>query len=166
MIEDLGTIIERYIRNTTPFERVSKIMEFVDAYLSIQKTCYADDIRIERDIAEDIEDEIIPTFLLQPLVENAIVHGLLRKPGGGTLRIEGRRSGSDLIFTVEDDGTGMTEEARRELYQRNSGEHGNGFYNVDRRIKLFCGEEYGLTVVTVPGKGTKIQARIKGGLAG
>ena len=105
---------------------------------------------------------MIPKLTLQPLVENALYHGLKNKRGGGMIKITGRLDGENMIFTVTDDGKGMT----KEVLEKTSGKYwkkekgdksidGFGIGNVNRRIRYYYGERYGVTLESVENDGTK-----------
>jgi two-component system sensor histidine kinase YesM len=92
-------------------------------------------------------------LLLQPLVENAIYHGLEPKVGEGTVRLTGRMDGPSLVFTVEDDGVGIADLSRTE--------QGYGLGNVKERLKLFYGDDSSIDISSVPGEGTRITLRFQ-----
>ena len=85
-------------------------LSFIEDYLAIEVVRFGDKLRFERDVAEDTLDMLVPSMLLQPLVENSIKHGLRSKVEGGTIRIRTYRTGSKLHLLVEDDGVGIPEE--------------------------------------------------------
>ena len=107
------------------------------------------DILYEKHIAEDAGDPVMPGMILQPLVENAVSHGIARKKDGGTVWIGGAREGDKVVFTVEDNGAGMDEFAQEELRQilaRPDAKSGSiGLKNVYERIRLYYGERAKLT---------------------
>jgi sensor histidine kinase YesM len=86
-------------------------MNFVDRYLEIQQTRFGDKLRLQRDVAPATLDCLVPTLLLQPLVENAIRHGIEPAENGGLLRITANRRNGKLVMTVEDDGVGLANNA-------------------------------------------------------
>ena len=103
-------------------------------------------------------------IVLQPLVENAIKHGLSQLEGEGHILVEGRRGeGEDLLFEVRDDGVGF--EVPESFLEKGSAavqpEGGYGLRNVHERIRLSCGEGYGLSIRSVPGEGTAVRVRIR-----
>ena len=97
----------------------------------------------------------IPKLTLQPLVENAIYHGLKYRTEPGLLKISGQRNGQLLILSVEDNGIGMSEEIAQELLENNPEGH-FGVYSVNHRIKLYFGESYGIRINSEQRSGTKI----------
>ena len=95
--------------------------------------------------------------MLQPLVENAIYHGIKYKEGKGTIEIRGFRKGGLIQLEVEDDGIGMDAEALAHIFEkhvRDTKSNGVGVSNVNERIRLFYGPEYGLRFESEPGRGT------------
>lgn len=140
-------------------EKLSDCLEFTKRYISIQELCYHDKLMIEYDIDKDLLDVNVPTFLLQPLVENAIVHGIQPKIGRGLLRI--RVYKDDFVcIAVSDDGVGMEREFAENLLSEGTVSHGIALYNIHRRIQLSYGDEYGLTIMSEPGNGTVITAKL------
>lgn len=136
---------------------VSQEIKHLTGYLSIQKTRYRDILNYEIEMDEGISGEYMLKLLLQPLVENALYHGIKNKRGGGVIHVRGERCGDALRFTVRDSGVGMTPqklcEVRARLKERIHPayapmETGSGFglYNVDQRIRLYYGQEEGLYI--------------------
>lgn len=140
-------------------EKLSDCLEFTKRYISIQELCYHDKLLIEYDVDESLLDVNVPTFLLQPLVENAIVHGIQPKIGKGLLRIHIYKD--DFVrIAVSDDGVGMEKEFAENLLSEGTVSHGIALYNIHRRIQLAYGDEYGLTIMSEPGSGTVITAAL------
>ncbi|MBQ6960702.1 MAG: sensor histidine kinase [Clostridia bacterium] len=153
---------------------VSQEQRHLEGYLSIQKVRYRDILSYSIAFDEDIENEIVPKLLLQPLVENAIYHGIKLKRGGGKITVVGKREGGSLYFCVQDTGPGMSperlEEVRRALRQENvqmdsSTGSGFGLKNVDLRIRLYYSQQEGLQIESDAG-GTRISFRVPAGLEG
>lgn len=130
----------------------------VTSYLKIQQIRYSDILSYNINIPDDLLDCMVPKLVLQPLVENAIYHGTKNRRGIGQVTIVGERRGDDILLRVADDGVGMTQEQLNALqagvYQDRH--TGLGLVNVHKRIKLYCGEEYGLSFESTPGKGTTV----------
>jgi len=129
----------------------------------IQKARYEDKLTYEINYEEDILNYSVLKLILQPLVENAIYHGINARRGGGKIRITARIDKQKLYFCVADDGIGMTvaklTEIRRSL-ENNHGESaktGFGIFNVNERIRLSFGSEYGLIYTSVYQEGTKVE---------
>jgi two-component system sensor histidine kinase YesM len=104
--------------------------------------------------------ERILKLLLQPVIENAVLHGVQENPGRtGTVILTGVRQENDLVFTVEDDGHGMSEAQIKSILEVDT--KGYGVYNVNQRIKLYYGDDYGLSYESEPGKGTRAIIRLR-----
>ena len=130
-------------------------IKIVEDYLELQRIRYNDLFTYEVTVNEDILQMLIPKLTLQPLIENAIYHGMKYKEETGILKITGRRTKEDVILSVEDNGIGMSGEYCDSLLQ-NKPEGHFGVYSVNHRIKLFFGEEYGIAIHSEKGEGTKI----------
>lgn len=162
-------------------------LEHVESYLTIQKMRYEDRFRYDIDVDPSLLTRPVLKIILQPLVENAIYHGIRDADGPGLIRIRAEESSGSLVLRVEDNGVGMNEaelvalrrrleypdmaetpgngdrpqgEAAAVARHNTSGHTGMGFRNVHERIRLYYGEGYGLTVDSSPGCGTVITARL------
>ena len=135
-------------------------LENVRNYLRIQKYRYGSKLQYEIDVPEELKDRRIVHLSLQPLVENAIYHGIREKREGGTVRIAVREQEGLLVVTVSDDGRGMDEARLGEVRKGEQSDKSIGLRNIDSRIKLNFGPEYGLTVESKLGAGTRVTMRI------
>ncbi|WP_025698992.1 sensor histidine kinase, partial [Paenibacillus forsythiae] len=134
-------------------------------YLNIMQVRNPDVLRYEIEILEELEGVLVPKLSLQPLVENAIYHGLKTKGSQGVIVIRARREGGDAAISVEDNGVGMSPEQVLRVTQFASGSirpASIGIYSVHERIKLYFGEPYGLTVRSRPGEGTIMEIKVPG----
>lgn len=155
----------RYNVNGGETVPLAQELEITRAYLTLQALRFQD--RIE--VIENIRDEALPLsvmkLILQPIVENAVYHGLEPKLSAGTLYLSARLEENDLLLCVYDDGVGIPPDTLSRLRQalRASGQERPdahvGLWNVHHRIRLYYGEPYGLTIESTPGKGTKVTAR-------
>ncbi len=142
---------------------VQEELEHVRSYLAIQKARYEDKLTYEINFDEKILTHSVLKVILQPLVENAIYHGLNAKRGGGKITITAKEQEGKLYFSVEDNGLGITIEKLKEIRQllscdhRESGKTGFGIFNVNERIRLSVGKEYGLVYSSVYQEGTKVE---------
>lgn len=140
-------------------------LNHVQSYLIIQKIRYEDKLDYEIKFDENILDFKVIKLILQPLVENAIYHGIKEKRGNGKIVITGKIDGDILCFTVMDDGKGMEEEVLNKINKMLSGENKNrneigyGIFNVNERIRIIYGEEYGLRYKSIYGEGTIVELR-------
>ena len=139
----------------------------IEGYLTIQQTRYRDIMRYEIDIPDEIGEYYILKLLLQPLVENALYHGIKIKRGGGTIRVTGRLVDNMLEFSVSDTGTGMTASQLNELKERmkegqptvSEGSGGFGMVNVNLRIRLYYNQPEGLNIISNE-NGTTVSFRV------
>lgn len=148
---------------------VKSELELLDSYLGIQKTRYEGRLEYSINVNEKLLDIRIPALILQPVVENSVVHGCEATREITSINIKGFRSDGKIIFTVEDTGKGMSEEEilrlQEKMDKRNQDDtlldiknksSGIGLVNVNRRIKIRYGEDYGLKIESKLNKGTKV----------
>lgn len=171
MVVYLGDLLRSSLEDTRRFITLEEELALVEKYLYIQNVRFGEEIHYQIDVPKYVMKKRVMRLMLQPLVENAISHGLDEKkgnihiywekelmPGGYGTSLGQEKEG--LILSVADDGCGMTEEMVKAVLERKieqtNGKHHIGIYNVDHRIKLFYGEEYGLRIFSRPGAGTKI----------
>lgn len=144
---------------------VKEELSHVQSYLTIQKIRYEEKLDYNIEFDENILNYKIIKLILQPLVENAIYHGIKEKRGNGKIIINGRVEDDSLYFIVQDDGKGMEKEVLDKINKTliNGNEKGNeigyGIFNVNARIKLIYGEEYGLTYKSIYGEGTIVELK-------
>lgn len=139
---------------------VQEEITHVSNYLYIQKIRYKDRLNYEIHVEESLYPYKVPKLILQPLVENAIYHGIKAKRGGGTVYVDGHAQGENMILTIRDNGAGMMQEKVEELNRRMS-EHSEldektsfGMFYIRERIQLCYGEQYGVRVESQLGEGT------------
>ena len=155
LIVKLSSLLRRLLRSQEHFVTLREELDSVDQYLDIETVRFGPTLVIVKDISPDSLDLVIPSMLLQPLVENSIKHGIARKVGGGHITIRSRRTEDLTIIEVADDGTGMSE---TEL-ARGHGD-GIGLRNVDERLRVIYGENYHLKLESTPGLGTTARIEI------
>jgi two-component system LytT family sensor kinase len=156
MVVKLSKVLRRLLRKHENFSPLRDELNFIEDYLSIEVIRFGDKLRFETDVATDTLDMLVPTMVLQPLVENSIKHGLSSKVEGGTIRIRTHRTETRLHLLVEDDGVGIPEEKLGNLL-----EHGGiGVSNVNERLKVLFGAEYRMWIESQPGKGTRVQIEV------
>jgi two-component system LytT family sensor kinase len=126
-----------------------------DAYLEIERARFGDRLRVEKSVDARSLQQLVPNLILQPLVENAIKHGLSRKLGTGTVRLEARVAGDVLTVTVTDDGIGMGGTALAAVYDR-----GVGLSNLRDRLARLYGAAHGPEITSEPGNGTRVRLRL------
>ena len=155
MVVRLSKVLRRLLRKHETFSTLRDELSFIEDYLAIEVVRFGDKLHFERDVAEDTLDMLVPSMLLQPLVENSIKHGLRSKVEGGTIRIRTYRTVSTLHLLVEDDGVGIPEEKLATLM-----DHGIGVNNVHERLKVLFVGEYRMWIDSEPGKGARIQIEV------
>jgi two-component system, LytTR family, sensor kinase len=155
MVVQLAKVLRRLLRKHENFTTLRDELSFIDDYLAIEVVRFGDKLRFERDVAEDTLDMLVPSMILQPLVENSIKHGLRSKVEGGTIRIQTFRSDRRLHLLVEDDGVGIPEEKLATLLER-----GIGVNNVHERLKVLFGSEYRMWIDSRPNQGARIQIEV------
>ena len=155
MLVQLSKVLRRLLRKHENFSTLRDELSFIEDYLAIEMVRFGDKLRFERDVADDTLDMLVPSMLLQPLVENCIKHGLRSKVEGGTIRIRTYRTASRLHLLVEDDGVGIPEDKLATLLER-----GIGVNNVHERLKVLFGSEYRMWIDSEPGKGARIQIEV------
>ncbi len=148
---------------------IEQEIEHVRCYLTIQKMRYRDILDYKIEVDEDILHGTILKLTLQPLVENALYHGIKNKRNGGTITVRARRAGTDrVMLEIEDDGVGFTPYRLGKIQAAMDDdtddfsfkESGFGLENVNKRIKLYYGKEYGLTVESRYQEGTRVTVTI------
>ncbi|WP_412753579.1 sensor histidine kinase [Krasilnikovia sp. M28-CT-15] len=148
------------------FTTLAEELRSIDRYLTIERARFGDRLQVRLQIAPEVLPVGLPFLCLQPLVENAVRHGLSRKPGVGVVSIEARDAGAECHITVEDDGVGMDPAtltgdaaAVADGGADDAGQH-VGLSNVDERLRSVFGDHFGLVVETAPGAGTKVSMRV------
>jgi two-component system LytT family sensor kinase len=138
--------------------RVSEEIDFLRTYLSIEQTRFGDRLRVSIEIDPEIANALIPSFILQPIVENAIKHGLSPRLEGGELRILALKDADELRLVVEDDGAGW--QGSRTMNEEKARSQGVGLRNVNERLRAIYGERASLKIVGSTGKGVAVTIAI------
>jgi two-component system LytT family sensor kinase len=133
----------------------------IERYIRLEKARFGNRLNIKLQIAPEVLSVVLPFLALQPLVENAVRHGLASKPNGGTITISAENAGAECVVIVEDDGIGMDPARLTEDLDdaHLSGAH-VGLGNVDDRMRSTFGDDFGLVVDTAVGAGMKITLRV------
>ena len=158
MTSSLAHLLRRTISNEQELVSIREELDCIEAYLTIQKMRYKDKLEYRIEAAEEIREERIVKLTLQPLVENAIYHGIKYKEGKGLIVIRGFLEDGCIHLEVEDDGNGMDAETLAHIFEqhmRDTKSNGVGVANVNERLRLFYGAQYGLRFESEPGKGTR-----------
>lgn len=162
MVTSLSTFFRNSLSKGKDIITIEAEQSQVCSYLEIQKIRYSDILDYEIDISPTLLSYTIPKLTLQPLVENAIYHGIKHKRTKGKLMIRGWEDGDNIVFSIEDNGIGMSEEQLQDLEDKMLEDRSKGFglSNVQKRLKLYCGESYGLTFLSTKQVGTTVLVRI------
>ena len=166
LVKMLGKILRSSIQAGSKDMTIREEVELAEYYLKIQQYRFGERIQYQIYVEEGIEGQKILPLLIQPLVENCIIHGLEGREDVGHIDICVKRSGQNVVITVTDDGAGICgekiAEIRRELAgNRTKGEH-IGICNVNQRVRLRYGEEYGVTVESICGEYTRVEITLPG----
>lgn len=154
IVTELGSLFRNNIDNSREFVTVSENMEVIRSYVAIQLIRYDYCFSVEYDICEEVENDLVPKLIFQPIVENAITHGLSTEEDG-LLWIKGCREGDRLVFIIQDNGVGMDEDHLANALNDKGSRH-IGMFNVNQRIKLYYGDDYGISIDSKQGVGTKV----------
>jgi len=143
------------------FTTLAEELGNIERYLLIERARFGERLQVTLLIAPEVLPVAVPFLTLQPLVENAVRHGLAGKTGVGTISIRAEDAGAQCLITVEDDGVGMDPARLRDLTGVDGdGREHVGLGNVDDRLRSVFGDDYGLVVETALGAGTKVSLRI------
>lgn len=162
MVSNLSTFFRHSLSKGQDVITLQEEERHVRSYLQIQQVRYQDILQYTVEIDPALHDVPVPKLTLQPLVENALYHGIKLKRGLGSIRVTGRADGADVVLQVEDNGVGMSQARLSQLEQAmGQGERvGFGLATVHERISLRFGLGYGLTLASREGQGTAITVRI------
>ncbi len=141
------------------FTTIAEELRSVDGYLRLERARFGERLQVTLQIAPELLATVIPFLSVQPLVENAVRHGLERKEGGGRVTITATDDGPYALITVEDDGVGIDPEFARSVLAGGAGDH-VGLRNVDTRLRQVYGDGFGLVIDTAVGAGTLVSMRV------
>ena len=172
MTRALGSVF-RYSLKAPELVSLQQEVDVVKNYMTIQLTRFGDRFQVHYDLPEELMAQDVLKMVLQPLCENAITHGLEMMEKGGHLYISARLEGNVLYLVVEDNGLGIDEESLRQVREKldkvsdvsslyEMGSDGLGLVNVHGRIRMRYGEQYGLTIDSQQGQGTRVELRMPG----
>ena len=150
MVYKLSRILRRLLRPTDNFTPLREELSFIDNYMAIEMVRFGEKLRFTKEIDPETLDMLVPSMLLQPIIENSIRHGLSSKVDGGIIRVRSRLENTRLHLTVEDDGVGIPEPKLATLF-----EQGIGVSNVNERLKVLFGNDYRMWIESKAGEGTR-----------
>ena len=149
MIYRLSNILRRLLRKTENLTTLREEISFIDDYLAIEMVRFGDKLLFFKDIDEKTLDRLVPSMILQPIIENSIKHGLSNKIEGGVVRLRTWLEDTRLHISIEDDGVGIPESKLTAIF-----ESGIGISNVNERLRVLFGSSYSLLIDSKPGEGT------------
>ena len=161
LVDSVSTYFKRSLNAGKDFISVADTLEQLESYVQIQKIRFKNRFECIFDFDEEIIDMIIPNFILQPLLENAICHGVEPKTEKCLIQVKGIKIKERVFFTIEDDGAGISADTLKKIsdFLANDKTDEDNYFalaNINKRIKLYYGEEYGLTIRSTEGVGTKV----------
>ncbi|WP_425061104.1 LytS/YhcK type 5TM receptor domain-containing protein [Sporomusa carbonis] len=157
LLIELSEFFRRSLKTARDFVTLKEELEHVDSYLILEQARFGRRLNIEQDIDPRTLDILIPTFILQPLVENAVKHGLLPKAEGGTIKISAHKIGNQVDIKIVDSGQGMSSAIQKQILEYGFGKGaGVGLTNVNERLKAIYGPKYALTINSEFGQGTTV----------
>lgn len=164
LVKMLAKILRKNLRAGGQDVSIREEVELVESYLKIQQYRFEERIQYQIRLPENLQEYRVLPLILQPIVENSIIHGLETKEGIGHILIEVERVEDAILIAVEDDGLGISKdrlfEVQKEMESRNLNRTHIGVSNVHQRLRLKYGENYGLTISSIEGKMTRIVIRI------
>ncbi|MGW4425245.1 sensor histidine kinase [Streptosporangium sp. NPDC004631] len=164
LLLDFADFTRYSFRRHGEFTTLAEELRSIDRYLTLERARFGDQLQVTLRIAPEVLAVAVPFLCLQPLVENAVRHGLESKPGAGRISIVAEDAGAECRISVEDDGIGMDPDRLRRILagdaDERSGTGGVGLANVDERLRQVYGDEYGLVAETGEGAGTRVSVRL------
>jgi two-component system LytT family sensor kinase len=152
VVYKLSNILRKLLKKHDSLSPLRDELSFIDDYLSIEVVRFGDKLRFVKEADPNTLDRLVPSMVLQPIVENSIKHGLSPKVGGGMIRVSSRLENGKLLLTIEDDGVGIPEARLATLFDQ-----GIGVSNVNERLKVLFGEDYRMLIESKPGEGTRTE---------
>ncbi len=150
VVYKLSKILRRLLRQEDNLISLRDELSFIDDYLSIEMVRFGDKLRFTKEVDPACLDHMVPSMLLQPIIENSIRHGLASKVAGGTIHVKADRKGDRLLIQVEDDGVGIPEGKLARIF-----EQGIGVNNVNERLKVLYGNTYTMWIDSTVDEGTR-----------
>lgn len=165
LIREFATFYRKTLEDTGDLIELNREVDQVKRYFTFETARFGEDrLELVVDIPEDLEDILIPSFLIQPIVENSVRHG---RPIDGklTITVTARAEGSDLVIVIKDDGVGMSEETRKNIMNAKSDSGlGIAVRNINERVHGYFGDESSMTYSGEVGVGTTVQLYLKDGV--
>jgi two-component system, LytTR family, sensor kinase len=160
LLVEFADFIRYSFRTHGQFVTMAEEIRLVDTYLDLERARFGDRLAVTLRVAPEVLGVKLPPFVLQPLVENAVHHGIEPSENRGHLEIIIQDADTEALVTVEDNGIGADPGHLRRALSGTATEDGIGLHNVDERLRAVFGDEMGLTIETALGAGTKVTLRI------
>lgn len=161
LVIEFAEFFRETLKKHGEFDTLAEELDYVDKYLDFERARLGQRLQISREIEPAALETLVPVLVIQPLVENAVNHGLEPKQGGGHIAIRARLDQTDWIVSVEDDGVGIPPDTVRRVLEPGFGSGlGMGLSNVNQRLRSLYGPGHGLRIESVPGRGTRVTVRI------
>ncbi|MGH3516371.1 MAG: sensor histidine kinase [Haloechinothrix sp.] len=157
---DFADYIRYSLARHGEYTTVADEFHAIETYLALQRAVLGERLRVQIRVAPDVLAIPVPYLVLQPLVENAIRHGIEPRGAPGMVQVQGEAEGNDCVISVEDDGMGMDPDAAEAILAGKGTTDSVGLANVDRRLRSVYGPWYGLVVETAPDAGTRVVVRV------
>jgi ligand-binding sensor protein len=159
LIYCLSDLLRYNLKQDDQLHTIASEIDNIEKYLYIQKVRFKDRLVYEINVPEHIRSYRIPNMVLQPIVENALIHGITPKRDGGKISIYGEKYKKEIIISIADNGNGFSKEALEKI-QKPESKSGLGFRSTDRRLKRYFGENYGLKIVKSDYSGSTVTITI------
>ena len=171
MVGSLSEFFRASLNQGKDIISIREELQHVKSYLEIQQVRYQDILKYEIQVPGELDKYLIPKITIQPIVENALYHGIKNKRGLGRIRVSGKKEEGGFAIQVEDNGIGINEErlhqVRDKIQYRTPAENDiYGLYNVNERIRLNFGEKFGISIESVYGEGTVVSIHLPYGEEG
>ncbi|THF83451.1 cache domain-containing sensor histidine kinase [Cohnella fermenti] len=163
VVDELAVFYKLSLSNGKEYVTLESELKHIEAYVRIQNMRFGDGVRLEFEVSRDLYDCLLPKILLQPLLENAILHGIMEKDSEeGDIRVSAWTDKGDLLIEVADNGVGMDEEQLEAILKpaAKADLGGYGVRNIEERLQLSYGLQYGLKYDSAPGEGTRVLLRL------
>ncbi|GLZ32610.1 histidine kinase [Lentzea sp. NBRC 105346] len=166
LLQEFAEFTRYSFRTDGLFTTLADELTNIHRYLTIEQARYGSRLNVRLRIAPEVLQVVLPFLVLQPLVENAVRHGLAKKPGGGMLTITAEDNGNEALISVEDDGVGMDPDRLDDIKDAHQTGAHVGIGNINDRMRTVFGAEYALVVETAPNAGTKVILKVPKGRRG
>jgi two-component system LytT family sensor kinase len=160
LLLDFADFTRYSFRRLGDYSTLEEELRSIQRYLVLEQARFGERLGVTLKIAPEVLPIAVPVLSLQPLVENAVRHGLAGKPEGGSVTISARDLDREAVITIEDDGVGGDPDQIRRVLAGDASLDSVGLFNVDERLRSTFGDDYGLVVETGPGAGTKVTVRV------